>query len=622
MFRFYIFLCLAAACEINAGSLLPEKIPVAVVRGIYNVDIKSNGLIYYDRSRELSFESALKLLKEGKFKTISDSPIPNKYIRGQFNNWIYFSIQNVDSIHIPLILNASLAYDSIFLFKEGNLVRADLIGRCLVKDSFGILNTGFRSAYFLMLFSKTKIDILIKNYKYDYSTGSNIPRISDLRVFEAKYFRDNNDIIFFYSSGVFFIITVLLIFGFQWLFSKDTVYLWYFLYALASLFVLWRNLEHVQPYFYSTNDLISWTDSKVFHSIAVFYTYIVFCATFLDYSHPWLKKLVKIMTWLCIVVALTEVIFIMVDGSLYLRWILYKLIRIILTILGIIAVVISSRAKHPLLKFVVGGGILMATAEIVSMFFGGQWSSTISLIGVYADFILFSIALGIRANMISNEKISLKLENLRLVSEKETAASQLKTRIANDIHDEIGAGLTSANFVLHHMSRLNNDSVIDADIKRIIDINDDMVTQMHDIIWSMDSSKDTIEEFCSDLRSVVHTFLQDNGLDGKFICDHESGEIIINGLLRRNLLMCIKETLTNAANHSGANKVDVNISVYGDTLKLLICDDGKGFNQTNHSNPMNGNGIKNIIKRVKECGGDVKFYTRDGAVIDIKVPVV
>jgi signal transduction histidine kinase len=86
--------------------------------------------------------------------------------------------------------------------------------------------------------------------------------------------------------------------------------------------------------------------------------------------------------------------------------------------------------------------------------------------------------------------------------------------------------------------------------------------------------------------------------------------------------MCVKETLTNAANHSGANRVDVNISVYGDRLTLLICDDGIGFNQTNHSNPMNGNGIKNIIKRVKECGGDVKFYTWDGAVIDIKVPVV
>ncbi|MFZ1704239.1 MAG: 7TM diverse intracellular signaling domain-containing protein [Saprospiraceae bacterium] len=620
-FSIFILLCFKTF-DLNAGILLPEQIAVEVYSGMYNVNIESNGLIYFDRSRELTFESAIHLLTEGKFKAISNTPLPNKYVRGQFNNWIHFSLHNEENNHIPVILNAALAYDSIFILKENNLIHAELISRSLVKDSFGILNTGFPNAYFVMLPGKATIDIILKHYAYDYSSYTMIPKISDVRVFESKYFRDNNNLIFFYSSGVFFIITLLLIFGFQWLFSSDKVYLWYSLYCLASLFVIWRNLEGVQPYFYSTTEFISWTDSKVFHSIAVFYTYIVFCATFLDYAHPRLKTLVRIMTWLCIVVTLTEVICIMVDGSLYMRWILYKLIRIVLTILGIIALIISSRAQHPMLKYVVAGGLLMAIAEIASMFSGGQWSSTISLMGVYADFVLFAIALGIRANMISNEKISLKLENLRLSSEKEMAASQLKTRIANDIHDEIGAGLTSANFVLHRMSSLNNNSAFDADIKRIRDINDDMVTQMHDIIWSMDNSKDKIGEFFSDLRLVIHTFLQDNGLDGKFTCNHESDDVKINGLLRRNLLMSIKETLTNVANHSGANRVDVNISVYGGTLKLYICDNGKGFNETVQSNPMKGNGIKNIIKRVKDCGGDVKFYTNKGAVIDIIVPVI
>ncbi|MBK7635236.1 MAG: hypothetical protein IPJ13_13850 [Saprospiraceae bacterium] len=146
------------------------------------------------------------------------------------------------------------------------------------------------------------------------------------------------------------------------------------------------------------------------------------------------------------------------------------------------------------------------------------------------------------------------MENLRLAAEKESAASQLKIRIANDIHDELGAGLTSANFVLHSVMNTNKDSLIDTDIKRVISLNNSMVTQMHDIIWSMDSSKDSIDEFCSDLRVVVHSFLQNNGLEGKFVCEHEHGNILINGLLRRNLLMCIKEMLNNAAKHSGASK--------------------------------------------------------------------
>ncbi|MBK7635237.1 MAG: hypothetical protein IPJ13_13855 [Saprospiraceae bacterium] len=165
------------------------------------------------------------------------------------------------------------------------------------------------------------------------------------------------------------------------MFSKENVYLWYSLYAFASLFVIWRNLEDLQPHLYSTYQFISWNDSKVFHSMAVFYTYIVFCATFLDYIQPLLKKVIRILTWICILFALTEVVFILMDGDLYLRWIFYKVVRMVLTVFGILALVIAVRSKHPLMKYIVAGGILMALAEIISMFFGGQWSSSISLMG-------------------------------------------------------------------------------------------------------------------------------------------------------------------------------------------------------------------------------------------------
>ena len=621
MDRLFMLFCLCAALNINANVLLPKTNSISVQSGMYNVSIDSCGLIYYDKSKTLNYDQALKLLTDNKFSELKGSVLPSKYTRGQFNNWIYFSLQNTDSLAVPIIIKAALALDSIFVFRDGTLIQSGLIDRLPVKDSFGILSIGFINSFYLSVHGNTIIDILIKNYDYSYSTGSNIPKVSDLRIYEARYLRENNSLILFYSSGLFITITILFIFGFQWVFSKEKVYLWYSLYALSSLFVIWRNLEDLQPHLYSTYQLISWTDSKVFHTVAVFYSYIVFCITFLDYSLPILKKVVKLLTWICILFLMTEVVFILIDSDLYIRWLLYKAVRMILTVFGIITIVISARSKHQLMKYIVAGGIVMALAEIISMFFGGQWSSSISLIGVYVDFILFSVALGIRANLIYNEKLYLKMENLRLANEKEFAATQLKIRIAKDIHDELGAGLTSANFVLHSMINTNKDTSIDSDIKRLISFNNNMVIQMHDIVWSMDISKDSIDEFCSDLRGVVHNFLANNGLDGKFVCEHEHKEILINGFLRRNLLMCIKEILNNAAKHSGASRIDIKVSVIESKLNFQICDNGKGFDKSISIKPMNGNGIKNIIKRVDECGGLVKFSVNGGAVIQIEVPL-
>jgi len=472
-----------------------------------------------------------------------------------------------------------------------------------------------------MLQRNSKIEVLIRHDDYSYSSGSNLPKVSDLRVYEAKYFHENNRLILFYMSGVFISLTILLIFGFQWIFTRERAYLWYSLYALANLFVIWRNLEDIHPYLYSTLQVISWAQSKVFHSIAIFYTYIVFCASFLGYTKTVLKNVIAILTLICILFILTEVIFIIVDYDLYYRWLFYKFVRLVLTIYGIGAIIIAVRPKHPLLKYIVAGGSLMALAEIVSIFFGGQTTSAISLVGIYSEFILFSVALGVRANLLTNEKISLKLENLRLAREREQVAMNLKSRIANDIHDELGAGLTSANFVLHSMMNENNNSVVDTNIKRILSLNNTMVTQMHDLIWSMDSSKDTIEDFCADVRSVVSAFLDDNGLKGEFNCDYEDGKIGINGLLRRNLLMCIKEMLTNSAKHSGANRVDIKMAKVDGTLSIQVVDNGKGFSERSSLKPMAGNGIKSIIKRVKECGGTVDFSISGGAEILIQVPI-
>ncbi|MBK9582863.1 MAG: hypothetical protein IPO48_13425 [Saprospiraceae bacterium] len=176
---------------------------------------------------------------------------------------------------------------------------------------------------------------------------------------------------------------------------------------------------------------------------------------FLEYNPPSLKRMIKILTWFCIIAVIVESFSIIVVVDLHTRWIFYKFVRLFLTIIGLVSLFLAFKSTHPLAKYILAGGSLMASAEIISMLFHPSLSSTISLIGVFADFIIFSIALSIRSKTIEIENVNLILQNVKLQDERNTASSQLKSRIANDIHDELGLGLTSANYLLYNILNVN-----------------------------------------------------------------------------------------------------------------------------------------------------------------------
>lgn len=608
-------------CPILAETPILNINPVKVKSGIYNLQTHDYAFILYDKTKEITFSTALLKLKGDQFKPYKKEHVPSKYSRGLYNNWIYIRLENIDTAQIFLNLNWSLIYDSIYIMENNKLIKKDYISSLPQKDPYGILNIGFVNIYYISIRPKQKLDIFIKNYDYAYGKGRNIPKVSDTNVFEAKYYFDNNNEILFTTSGVFVIITILFIFGFQWVFSRDKIYLCYCLYALSSLFVLWRNLEYLQPILYSTYYYLSWTDSKVYHSVAVFFTYMVFCAIFLEFNPLSLKRMIKILTWFCVIAVIVESFFLKGSVDLHSRWIFYQFVRLFLTTIGLVSLFLAFKSTHPLAKYIVAGGSLMALAEITSMIFHPSLSSTISLVGVFADFIIFSVALSIRSKTIELENLNLILQNVKLQSERETASSLLKNRIANDIHDELGLGLTSANYLLYNILNVNTNQDFKQDVQRVIGLNTTMVSQMHDIIWSMDESKDNIMEFCADLKAIFNGLRQYHQLSGQFKHNTENVDKKINGFIRRNVLMCQKEALNNAIKHGKPTEINVYLSWTKVNLSLQIKDNGIGFNESNSIDPMAGNGIRNIKKRVKDCGGKVSFYNDNGANVFIEIPL-
>lgn len=155
-----------------------------VKEGIYNLIAADHTLIYYDRSKSITHVDANLLLNTGHFSKYSSKDVPSKYKRGLFNNWIYFRVENMDSIPILLHLRGTLSQDSIFISEDCQLLTSDMINRYPTKDKFGILTVGFTNSYFFHLAPRQTLDILFKSYHFSYGVGSIIPKISDTKVFK------------------------------------------------------------------------------------------------------------------------------------------------------------------------------------------------------------------------------------------------------------------------------------------------------------------------------------------------------------------------------------------------------------------------------------------------------
>ncbi len=603
-------------CEVKS-QLINEK-PIEIKQGMYNYSVTDEGLVLFDRSRNLTINEILSKLGIGEMSPINATLFPSKFVRGKYNNWIYFRIKNSEPSVIPILMSSFSSYDSLYIFKNDSLIYNSLVSSKL-KDSTKLMTIPLDAKYLLNIDAGSQYDFIIKNYTY--SSSNFIPKISDARIYESKYFEENNLIILFFTSGVFIIFTVLMIFGFQWYFTRDLVLLWYCLYASISLFVMWRNLENIHPHLLSTTIFLSWTNTKLFQSAAIFYTYVMFVTGFLENNPPAIKKFAKLLGFVSLSVIIIEIVLILINADLYTRWLLYYGFRISATIGGAFTLILIWSSTNALSKYILFGCIVMIIAEIIGWWTIGNISSAVSLIGINIDFIIFSVALGVRSQIAIKERLKLRLEKLQLENENILASSRIKTQIAQDIHDEIGLGLTSLNFLLHEQKEKypENKSALD----KISNLSISLIQKMHEIIWSMDDTKDTVEEFSREVKSVVYNFIGNHHLEGKVVCDHSNENMMINGVLRRHLLLCIKECLNNVVKHSFASQVELKILTTEKEIIIKIHDNGRGFllDENPTASSINGNGIKIINKRINVLKGKVVFGNENGAKVDIMIPL-
>ncbi len=209
------------------------------------------------------------------------------------------------------------------------------------------------------------------------------------------------------------------------------------------------------------------------------------------------------------------------------------------------------------------------------------------------------------------------------------AIERMRTDIAIDLHDDIGASLARIA-VLSEVARasLERDHHAASDaaaapLARIGITARELVDSLNDIVWSIRARDSGADSLISRMRDFALDALAQSGAAFTLNCDESIRGKQIPPDIRRHVLLIFKEAIHNIARHSGATAARTELRLSAGMLIMSVSDDGKGRTANGSAAPRGGNGIPGMMRRARAMGGEIEFgaTSAGGCLATLKVPV-
>jgi len=215
--------------------------------------------------------------------------------------------------------------------------------------------------------------------------------------------------------------------------------------------------------------------------------------------------------------------------------------------------------------------------------------------------------------------INRKLALQRVVLEKRRAIEQERTRIATDMHDDLGAGLSQIKFLSETIGLKKQQHLpIEEEISDIRTFSVEMIDKMGEIVWALNEKNDTLSDLLSYTRSYAVEYLEQNGIACRVEEPDDIPQDYVSSEFRRNIYLTVKESLHNIVKHAQATDVFINIRITN-WLSIDIKDNGIGIDGA--ENKSFGNGLINMKARIQELKGRFEIINNNGTQINIRVPL-
>ena len=232
---------------------------------------------------------------------------------------------------------------------------------------------------------------------------------------------------------------------------------------------------------------------------------------------------------------------------------------------------------------------------IVVHFWQTWWFITLTLSGLLTGTVL-------TVRLLEKRKFQQRLQ----YAEQEHALERERSRIAQDLHDELGSSLTRLVLLSGLVSAdKDNPEQVDAHARKLSASANQTVRALEEIVWAVRPDSDTLQSLVDYITHFGGEMFANSPTRCRLDLPTELPAQPLPPDVRHNIFLIVKEALTNIMKHAAASEVHLQVKIEGQSLKIVIVDDGKGFDVGSTDANGRHNGLENLRRRAHAVGGQL-----------------
>lgn len=531
------------------------------------------------------------------------------------------------------LFNSSNSADTVYffpgiLFEKINIYKKTVSGLTFISNGH---STGYAEIY---LAPNEKADIIVnlefcrQNYNY---LKPQIIKKNYIETFKkiTRLKSDDLKTMGFVLSGMLLMLILFTLVNYALTRKKEFFY--YIAYALPTFFLVFfyastRNYSGSFTCFFNGYfDLFLLITGNVF--------YLVFSRHFLNtkIKHKRLDKIFKATEWFLLGLLLVFTLIHYLTEWYLIESFFENAMKFIVLGIGILFIIAAFKQKERLMIYLAIGSafaiifsgisltLILLKVTPTGLFTAALFYHEIGLLFAMGFFLL-GLTYKNRSELIGRIK---EQEALKLDVEKKDFENQIaiikaqqeeRNRISADMHDDLGAGMTTIRLYSELAKNKIGDRSI-PEIEKISSSANELLNKMNAIIWSMSSSNDSLGNMVAYIRSYSLEYFENSGVNCTISIPDDLPNIVVSGEIRRNVFLVVKEALNNVLKHSKATEVNITLQRVPDGLKLFIKDNGVGidFEKLRQF----GNGLKNMKKRMDDIGIIFSIENNNGTLVTL-----
>jgi signal transduction histidine kinase len=198
----------------------------------------------------------------------------------------------------------------------------------------------------------------------------------------------------------------------------------------------------------------------------------------------------------------------------------------------------------------------------------------------------------------------------------------IRTQISRDLHDDIGASLSS----IHIYSSIAEEEIkqdpekAKTFLQQINASSRQVMEDISDIVWANRLQHEHHASLDARIKNYGYDLLSQKNIACTYRIDPQAEQQVTKPEARRNVLLIIKEALNNMAKYSDATHAEIELFLNGNNLSLRISDNGCGFDPEKRNG---GNGLEHMQKRTEALNGSLTITSKpgNGTIVQCQIPV-